>query len=87
MKLLSIYINRQVDILKWLPITLNASGPPLSHLIFVDDIALISKATVDSVTTMYECMHYFCIISGQKINTTKSKSFLFLQIALLVSLL
>lgn len=41
----------------------------------MNNLTLISKATVNSVTTLYECMHYFSIISQQKINTTKSKAF------------
>lgn len=62
-----------MDILRWAPFTLGPKGPRLLHLFFTDELALISNATSNSIHTMYECMNYFCKLSGHKINANKFK--------------
>lgn len=42
MKLLSTYINHQMDILKYDHVKLSKSGPTFSHLYFADDLTLMS---------------------------------------------
>jgi len=46
----------------------------LSHLFFADDLTLIAKASVKSIHTISNSLAKFCTLSGQKINTTKSKA-------------
>ncbi|KAF3631896.1 putative Cysteine/Histidine-rich C1 domain family protein [Capsicum annuum] len=73
MELFSSYINHQVEILCWDPITLGARGPPISHLFFADDLTLVFKATSKSIHTISNCQQYFCRPLGQNINTAWSK--------------
>lgn len=58
---------------EWSPIRLGASGPPISHLFFADDLILFGEATSRQVDTMLRCMDLFCSSSGQKLSHTKTK--------------
>lgn len=73
MELLSSYIIYEVDILLWKPITVSKNEPLLSHLFFADNLMLIARADNNSIYTMAKCMNIFSRMSGQRINSIKSK--------------
>lgn len=76
MKLLSNYINHQVDTLLWERISIQPIGPHFSHLFVTGDLTRISSGNQHSVHTVYKSMSFFCDLSGPKINAAKSKSML-----------
>lgn len=73
MELLSKYIFHHVNIVLQDPIQLNYTGPLLSHLFYADDLTLALNANVKYVQSIKHCLTFFSQLSGQKINTNKSK--------------
>ncbi|ONK68085.1 uncharacterized protein A4U43_C05F7270 [Asparagus officinalis] len=69
-------IIKAVDERTWKPIRISRGGPPLSHILFADDILLMAEASVAQVRVVKECLDRFCRSSGQKINPLKSKIFI-----------
>ena len=59
----------------WNPVKASAGGPAFSHLFFVDDLLLFAKANSLNCESVRDAVKEFCMISGQKINTAKSKVF------------
>nr|KYP32426.1 Putative ribonuclease H protein At1g65750 family [Cajanus cajan] len=57
----------------WNPIHLSPGGPPISHLLFANDVIFFSQATNDQVQVMASMLENFCTASGLKINLEKSK--------------
>ena len=43
----------------------------LSHVLFVDDIVMVTDGTEQSLSTLYEVLMIFCKDSGMKINEEK----------------
>lgn len=56
----------------WNPVKASIIGLAFSHLFFADDL-LFAKADTLNCTSIREALDEFCMISGQKINLTKSK--------------
>lgn len=56
------------------PFKFKNKEPKISHLLFIDDILLFSKANTHSIEAMNEVLMNFCTISGRKINSNKSKA-------------
>lgn len=75
MDYLSYLISHVVSHSKWKPLYLSKNGPPLSHLLFADDIILYAKTDKTSTKTITDILTYFSRISGQKVNSSKSKLF------------
>lgn len=48
LEMLSRYINHQVDVRNWDPITLGKKAPNFSHLFFVDGLTLMARANLKS---------------------------------------
>ena len=48
----------------------------ISHLLFVDDIMIFSKATKREANSILKCLSTYSIWSGQKLNVSKSSLFL-----------
>lgn len=46
---------------------------PLSHLFFVDDLLLFSKASREQMETVMKCLDSFCEASGIKVSAAKTK--------------
>ena len=44
----------------------------LSHVLFVDDIVMVSDGSEQSISILYEIMQTFCKASGMLINADKS---------------
>lgn len=59
----------------WCPIKASTSGPTFSHLFFADDLFLFVKVDSQNCLAVREALDEFCLISGQKINPSKSKVF------------
>nr|KYP48705.1 Transposon TX1 uncharacterized [Cajanus cajan] len=66
-------IQEQVSAGVWAPLKLGSDGPPLSHLFFVHDVLLFSKATPSHIRMVTESLQRFCNASGLKVNLTKSR--------------
>lgn len=58
-------------------IAMGWGGPPLSHLLFTDDLVLFGEASFENAVVMQETLDTFCLYSGHKINASKSKLFFF----------
>nr|KYP49860.1 Putative ribonuclease H protein At1g65750 family [Cajanus cajan] len=59
----------------WKPISLSKQGLSLSHLTFVDDLILFSKASLDQVEVIQSCLELFCKSLGQKVSLEKTRIF------------
>lgn len=61
----------------WKPLKFGRGGPLVSHLMFADDILLISEATPDNTTTIMDMdiLDKFGARSGQQVNKQKSRVF------------
>lgn len=57
------------------PLKFGRGGPSVSHLMFADDILLISEATPDNTTTIIDILDRFGARSGQQVNKQKSRVF------------
>lgn len=57
----------------WNPVKASANGLTFSHLFFADDLLLFAKANLLNYESVREAVEEFYMISGQKINPTKSK--------------
>ena len=57
---------------KWKTIQFSCNGPKLSHLFFVDDLILFSKALVEQISIVKNCLDVFCAASRQRVNLQKS---------------
>lgn len=49
---------------RWKPVTANRGGPPISNLMFVDDLVLFAEASVDQVQVVKKCLDKICDASG-----------------------
>ena len=54
----------------------NCAGIQLSHLAFADDIMLLSRGDIPSVSTMFAKRQHFCRVSGLSISSDKSAIYL-----------
>lgn len=51
------------------------ASPTITHVMYVNDIILFSKATKRDATTIIECLETYCKRSGQSLNRGKSRVF------------
>ena len=72
---LSQLIDHAVSNKQWLSFPITRNGPLLSHVFYAGDLVLIGQATEENTKTIMECLNIFCSISGQKVNSSKSKLF------------
>ncbi|XP_024634474.2 uncharacterized protein [Medicago truncatula] len=75
MEKLSAAINSAVAQGRWAPIQITPTGPHLSHLLFADDVLLISKAKTSQVHLIHDLFERFSQASGLRINIAKSRAF------------
>lgn len=67
-------IEEKVEQGLWKPISVNRGGPKLSHLCFVDDLILFSKAELSQAHLLRQVLNIFCAESGKKSALTNPKS-------------
>ena len=53
----------------------SASAPPITHVMYADDIILFSKATRNNAEAIVKCIQKYCDWSGQSLNNAKSRVF------------
>uniref|UniRef100_A0A2N9IFC0 CCHC-type domain-containing protein n=1 Tax=Fagus sylvatica TaxID=28930 RepID=A0A2N9IFC0_FAGSY len=59
----------------FLPSRAARNGPAFSHLFFADDLVLFAKADRKNCQSIKEVLETFCDLSGQKVNSCKSKAY------------
>lgn len=73
MKFLNHLMQNKINNKQWHPFVFINKEPKISHLLFADDILLLSKANTSNILTMNEVLNKFCSTSGLEINFDKSK--------------
>lgn len=73
MEVLSQEIQGVVDTGKWKGIKVTRERIKVSHLFFADDLILFGEASRSQAKLMKAILRDICEVSGQKINTSKSK--------------
>ncbi|PKI11235.1 hypothetical protein CRG98_049559, partial [Punica granatum] len=56
-------------------IKISRGGPQITHLLFADDLLLLTQSTTANITAIKSIMDKFCNWSGQEINCAKSGLF------------
>ncbi|XP_021626130.1 uncharacterized protein LOC110624960 [Manihot esculenta] len=59
----------------WKPIPICRGGPAISHLMFADDMVLFAEASVEQMGCILKILNDFSLVSGQRINFSKSSIF------------
>ena len=71
-KVLSRLLDWEFHFKKISGVKANLNGPAITHVMYVDDIVLFSKATRMEAKAINECLDMYCKWSGQYINKSKS---------------
>lgn len=69
---LSHCIANAVNDRSWVPLKFGRGGPSMSHLMFANDIILISEVSQSCAQKIVDILHLFSTCSGQAINKSKS---------------
>ncbi|XP_061352790.1 uncharacterized protein LOC133297639 [Gastrolobium bilobum] len=72
MEKLSHLILDEVERKYWVPLREGRSGPPISHIMFADDIILFGEATLSQLNCITTCLDRFSKMSGQCVSFEKS---------------
>ncbi|XP_061363985.1 uncharacterized protein LOC133307489, partial [Gastrolobium bilobum] len=72
MEKLTHLILDEVTVGNWHPIRAGRSGPPISHLMFADDIILFAEASLSQLNCIVNCLEKFSLMSGQNVSIEKS---------------
>lgn len=75
MEKLALAINEEVNKNNWLPVKVSKNGPPISHLLFADDVLFFVKAKNSQVRLVKSILEQFSMAARLKINVHKSKCF------------
>ena len=59
----------------WNPLKASSNGPTFSHLFFADELLLFVRANEENCGSVREAIEEFCLLSGQRVNFSKSKVF------------
>ncbi|XP_057418984.1 uncharacterized protein LOC130713213 [Lotus japonicus] len=74
MEKLSVRIQNAVSAGLWHPITMSRGGPPLSHILFADDVLLFCKAKSSQVEVVASILADFGSAPGLIVSAAKSKA-------------
>lgn len=66
-------IESEVEQKRWKPFPITKQGPFLSHIFFADDLILFGQSDAANVRNIMRCLNRFCDMSGQRVNTAKSR--------------
>jgi hypothetical protein len=66
-------------------IKISRNSPPVSHLLFADDLMVFSKGTANEASCIMRCISKFSSWSGQQVNLDKSSLFLSKNISSTIS--
>ena len=72
---LSHMISDAINNKNWIPMKAGKNGPPISHLMFTDDLLLSGEAFERRINVTLESLNNFFQASGQKVNHTKTSIF------------
>lgn len=72
METISRAIQKEVDDTTWTLVSFSAGAPPISHLIFADDLLLFSAANDSNASCISNVLHNFARAFGLRCNLTKS---------------
>lgn len=75
MELLGQNMHRATQNISWKLVKASRTGPGISHIFFARDLILFGETMLRQANVMANIMAEFCEISGQKVNTQKSKLF------------
>lgn len=75
MECLDHLIDNAINVGAWKPVRASRNGPPISNLVFDDDLILFSKAKEDQAKIIVASLNQFCDMSGSKVSRNKSKVF------------
>ncbi|XP_056688748.1 uncharacterized protein [Spinacia oleracea] len=70
---LSSTISHACDAREWTPYWVRPNKVPISHILFADDLMLLGRVDEKTTFSVRDTLDEFCYISGQKINTDKSR--------------
>lgn len=73
MEIFSHCIFYEMDKHSWRPVILSKGGPNIYHLFFADDLLLFGEASNEQINVMIDCLKFFCLASGQKVNVEKTR--------------
>lgn len=65
---LSYMVNEKVAAKKWCPIKPCRTGPSFSHILFADDLIIMSKATIANARVIKRVIDVFCSHSSLNLN-------------------
>jgi hypothetical protein len=75
-EVLSRLINREEVAGSLYGIKISRQSPPITHLLFADDLMIFAKAKANEASSILKCLNKYEEWSGQKVNTSKSSIFL-----------
>ncbi|KAL1548779.1 hypothetical protein AAHA92_16968 [Salvia divinorum] len=75
MERLSHTINKAAEEGRWVPMRLSKGGSPISHLFFVDDLVLFSRADYSNAMAIRELLDQYSQYSGHRVSINKTQLF------------
>ena len=57
------------------------NGLKISHLCFADDMLLFTKASIQQIERVIQCLDMFCSTLGQRISAAKTRIFFFKNVS------
>ena len=70
-EMLSRLIEKEFELKNIIGVKASVCAPPITHVMYMDDIFLFSKATRSNVTAIMSCIWKYCLWSGQSLNNMK----------------
>ena len=74
-EVLSRLIEKEFELKNINGVKASVCAPPITHVMYADDILLFSKATRSNATAIISCIRKYCLWSGQSLNNMKSGVF------------